>query len=208
MLKISRKERDKLLRKSDILNAAEYVFATKGYHDTAMADIAKSAQYAVGTLYLYFKDKEELYLTLIEDKLNGLILKVKEAVFKKSGAYEKLGTLIETQLAYFEENENFFHIYFSERGNYGWAIKDRMPKKAIDILFKYFDFVAEIIKDAQKENFVRNDFESRRLAFILGGMLNSVIIPWLKTESPKKERLRDLSGFVLEIFLNGMGVKK
>jgi AcrR family transcriptional regulator len=62
-MSLDRKERDRRLRESDILKAAEHVFATKGYHKAAISDIAQEAQYAVGTIYLYFKNKQELYLT-------------------------------------------------------------------------------------------------------------------------------------------------
>lgn len=63
MAAFNRKERDLLLRKTDILKAAERVFALKGYDKATIQDIAKEAEYAPGTLYLYFKDKWSLFLT-------------------------------------------------------------------------------------------------------------------------------------------------
>ena len=56
MIILSRKERDRLRRKSDILNAAEYVFVLKGCDKATMQNIAKKAEYSTGTVYLYFKD--------------------------------------------------------------------------------------------------------------------------------------------------------
>ena len=69
MVPLTRKERDRQLREQDILRAAEHVFATQGYHQATLQDIAKEAQYATGTIYLYFKDKEVLYLALLERKI-------------------------------------------------------------------------------------------------------------------------------------------
>jgi len=62
MSALSRKERDRRLRQEDILKTAEHIFAIKGYHEASIQDIAKEAQYAVGTVYLYFKTKKHYIL--------------------------------------------------------------------------------------------------------------------------------------------------
>ena len=112
MAAFDRKERDKLLRQSDILKAAEHVFATKGYHKATIQDIAEEAQYAVGTIYLHFKDKEVLYLDLIERKMANLISEVKKEVNKTKDAKEKIKVLVRQQLTYFEENQDS-RIFFA-----------------------------------------------------------------------------------------------
>jgi len=116
MAAFNRKERDKLLRKNDILKAAEGIFATKGYHEATIQDIAKAAQYAVGTIYVYFKDKEILYLELIERKVEDLISQVKKEVNNTQDPKEKIKVLVSCQLRYFEENKDFFRIYFQRSG--------------------------------------------------------------------------------------------
>lgn len=60
-----RKEREKLQKRQNIINAAERVFFSKGYDTTKMEDIAAEAEFSKGTLYLYFKSKEELYLEIV-----------------------------------------------------------------------------------------------------------------------------------------------
>ena len=109
---LPRKARDRLLRRTDILKAATRVFAEKGYHNATMSDIAKNAEYAVGTIYLYFKDKQDLYLALTEEKIDELIRRVKEKTNQADTALDKIRALIEEELSYFEENEDFFRIYF------------------------------------------------------------------------------------------------
>lgn len=208
MSTVDRKERDKNLRQSDILNAAEYVFATKGYHNSTIADIAKAAQYAVGTIYIYFKDKNELYLTLIEKKTKDLMAKVKKNTENVATPYEKLKIFIKTQLEYFEENENFFRIYFSERNASRWTIKDRMSQNAIGIYLKMLDFVTDIIKEAQKGSLIKKSFDSKMLAYMLSGMVRSIILPRLILGTPKKENVDELTDFALEVFMNGAGERK
>lgn len=64
MEKISKRERKKLERRQAIIRAAEEIFSRKGYRETTMLEIAERAGTAKGTLYLHFKSKEELYLTI------------------------------------------------------------------------------------------------------------------------------------------------
>ena len=62
---IERKEREKLARKTEIINAAEKIFFKKGFENSTMDDIAKEAEFTKKTLYSYFKSKEELYFEIM-----------------------------------------------------------------------------------------------------------------------------------------------
>ena len=207
MAAFDRKERDKLLRQNDILKAAEHVFATKGYHKATIQDIAKEAQYAVGTIYLHFKDKEVLYLDLIERKMANLISEVKKEVNKTEDAKEKIKVLVRQQLTYFEENQDFFRIYFSERGSLRWAIKNKISKSSVDKFVKYLDYITELLKDAQENFLIRKDLETKKLTYVLASMLNAVIIPWIKGTG-KKEKITDMTDFILDIFFQGAEQKQ
>ena len=204
---LPRKARDKLLRRTDILNAATRVFAEKGYHKATMSDIARQAEYAVGTIYLYFKDKQALYLALTDEKIDELIRRIKERIADAGGALEKIKALIEGEFAYFEENEDFFRIYFSEGGLDGWAIKDKPSPATVEKIMKFLDYISSIIKLAQADNVIRKELDPKRTAHLLGSMIKSVIIPWLKDKPSKKESLKWLSSFILDAFLNGTAVK-
>lgn len=204
---LPRKERDKLLRRADILKAATRVFAEKGFHKATMSDIAKQAEYAVGTIYLYFKDKQALYLALTDEKVDELIKRVKERVTNVSGGMEKIKALVEEELAYFEENDDFFRIYFSQGSLDRWAIKDKPSRETVEKMMNFLDYISGIIKKAQDENVIKNKLDPKRTAHLLGGMIKSVVIPWLKDKPAKGESLKGLSGFILDVFLNGTAVK-
>ena len=204
---LPRKVRDKLLRRADILNAASRVFAEKGFYKATMSDIAKQAEYAVGTIYLYFKDKQALYLALTDEKVEELIKRVKEKISNVHGGLEKIKALIEEELAYFEENDDFFRIYFSQGSLDRWAIKDKPSRETVEKMMQFLDFISGIIKKAQDENVIKNRLDPKRTAHLLGGMIKSVVIPWLKDKPSKNESLKGLSGFILDAFLNGTAVK-
>jgi len=203
---LSRKERDKQLRKADIMAAAERVFALKGYHEAGMQDIAKEAEYATGTVYLYFKDKQMLYFSLLEEKINGLNAILKENTAHVADAEEKLRIFVQESLNFFEQNQDFFKIFFSERSR-GQIVKDTKFSKS-PVMLRNKEFVNELIKIGQQQKVIRSDFTSKQIADILGSLFMTVIFNWLK-DSPKDERkLKDMSGFILDVFLNGAGKKR
>ena len=203
---LSRRQRDKLLRKNDILRAAEHVFALKGYYEATMQDIAKEAQYATGTVYLYFKDKAALYLSLVEQKYKDLLFILKEETAKAHGAREKLGIFIQENLSFFERNQNSFRIFFTER-NKSQTIKVSKLHD-LPIVLQHREFVAGLIKSSQDEGLIRGDFPAKQIAGILISIFMSVVFNWLRDETKSTKNLSRMSGFVLDMFLSGAGKNK
>src|SRR5512144_1398024 len=76
-----RREREKLRQRQDVLDVALCLFSEKGYHNVSMHEIAKEAEFAIGTLYKFFRNKEDLYKALIlqlSDRLHGALREVIE----------------------------------------------------------------------------------------------------------------------------------
>ena len=196
---LSRRGRDRLLRQADILRAAEHTFALKGYYEATMQDIAKEAQYATGTVYLYFKDKDALYLSLVESKYKDLLSILKEETARAQTAKDKLEIFIREQLSFFERNRDFFRIFISERNK----SVGRFHKLAVVSQLK--GLIAELIGLAQQQRIIRNDFSSEKIADILISIFMSVVFNWLKDESKGAKDLTRMSGFISDMFFNGAG---
>jgi AcrR family transcriptional regulator len=114
-----RKEREKERRKQQIVVAAKKVFSNKGFNRATMDDIAKEAELSPGTLYLYFKNKEELYASLSIRILQYLQIRVEQIVKEKEMMPEqKLDTLVEAMFEVYEFDPlviiNMFHLQSSE----------------------------------------------------------------------------------------------
>lgn len=104
-------------RRACILKAARCVFARQGYADTVVDDIAGQAGIGKGTLYLYFKSKEEIFLAaLVEDarRLNEL---TRERMLQAESWDDKLKAYVELRLEYLENHEDFIRIYLAEIRN-------------------------------------------------------------------------------------------
>ncbi len=203
---LNRRERDRLLRQADILRAAEHVFALKGYYEATIADIAKEAQYATGTVYLYFKDKDALYLSLVEQKYNGLLTILKEETDKVKSSKEKIQIFVSETISFFQRNQNFFRIFISE-GNKSHAIKMQKLHK-LPVIMQHKEFVIELIRLGQLDKIIRDDFTAKQIADILASILMSVVFNWLKDETKGSGHLSPMSGFILDMFLNGAGRNK
>ena len=196
----NRKERHRLLRKADILKAAEHIFAQKGYHNATIQDIAREAQYATGTVYLYFTDKDALYSSILEEKMQGLFSLLKEKTEKVKGIREKLEILIFENLEFFEKNHDFFRILLSEEDRL--SIKSKVAK--LPVFIRHKEYLAGIIKQAQIENIIREDIEAKQISDVFGSILTSVIFSWSEERSYKKRDLREMAALILEMFLNGV----
>ena len=205
-LSLNRKERDRLLRQVDILRAAEHVFALKGYYEATMQDIAKVAQYATVTVYLYFKDKDALYFSLFEQKLKDLLSMLKEETAKEHDARRKLEIFTIEKLSFFERNQDFFRIFVSERGKFQAMRASKDPKSRIVVQHK--EFVSELIKIGQKQKIIRGDFNSAQIADIFISIIMAVVFNWLQHGTRSLGNLKQKSGFILDMFLNGAGNNK
>jgi len=101
-------------RRACILNAARCVFARQGYSETIVDDIAGQAGIAKGTLYLYFKSKEEIYLAAFTDDARKLEELTRERMNAVNSWQDKLKAYVYVRLDYLETHQDFLRIYLAE----------------------------------------------------------------------------------------------
>ena len=142
-----RKRREREQRRRQIMQAAQKVFSHKGFTKTTMEDIAREAELSPGTLYLYFKNKDELYASLSLEVLERLYEKLKRAYVKEAKSpHARINHLKQTLFEVYEFDPlillNLFHLQSSE------ILKNLDPpilttirdysKKSLDIISKIF----------------------------------------------------------------------
>ncbi len=198
--KISRKEREYRVHREEILSAAEKAFAAKGFFPTTMSDIAREAEFGTGTLYKYFKSKEELYFTLIEEKVEKINRLVKNKLSQKGSAVERINGALVLQFEFFERNRDFFRIYISERNRFEWTVKDELGKGLHEKMVAYINLLAEVMEQGTRKGEFRR-LDPLDLAHALVGIVNSFIFEWMI--SHESYPLISKLNTVLEIFLGG-----
>jgi AcrR family transcriptional regulator len=104
-------------RTSEILAAAHRVFADKGFHEATIDAVARAANVAKGTVYLYYRSKRELYRAALKRGVLEMLEKTSVSVEAAGSTEAKILAFIETKVRYFDENRDFFKIYYSEFGN-------------------------------------------------------------------------------------------
>ncbi len=197
----SRKEREYWAHRGEILSAAEKVFAARGFFPTTMSDIARQAEFGTGTLYKYFKSKEELYFTLIDEKVEEINGLVNAELSQKNSAVERIKKVLRLQFEFFEQNRDFFRIYISERSRFEWTVKDDLGKGLHEKMVSYIDILSGVIRQGIKRGEFR-PMDPKDLAHAFVGIVNSFVFEWLI--SRERYPLVSKLDIVLEIFLSGV----
>jgi AcrR family transcriptional regulator len=106
---------EQFARRRRILDAAEGVFSARGYYEASMTEIAIRAGLAAGTIYLYFRDKADLYGSVIVEKMNEVVGRVEAALKSDPSAKLSLRAAVQALFAYHESNRQFFELFLHQQ---------------------------------------------------------------------------------------------
>ncbi len=191
------KDHDKRRR---ILDAAVSVFARKGYFASRVSDVAKKAGVADGTIYLYFRGKEDILVRLFDEVMSEHVAEARKAVHALPSAPERLLAIAERHLAVLGDNRDLAAVFqvelrqstrFMERFTASW-------------LRDYFALLDEVIAGGQRDGSLRADVNRKIAAKVLFGALDETVTSWLLSD--KRYPLKDLAGPVVNLFLRGAAV--
>jgi AcrR family transcriptional regulator len=170
-------------RTSGILEAARKVFATKGFSAATVDDVAGAAGVAKGTVYLYYESKRDIYFAALKSGIEQMYALLQEELKKAASPEEKLRTLIGVKLAYFDDNRDFFKIYYSELGN--MCIH---PGALDDFKALYLDqakVVESILREGARRRVIRA-VRAEQTAFaisdIIRGVVTQRVLGWTKSK--------------------------
>lgn len=180
-----------------ILNSAGAVFAEHGFYKATISQIAAQAGVADGTLYLYFKNKDDILYQYISYKTEVVFEKMRAAVEKGKGAEEKLRLLIRCHLEEFQSDKHMAVIFQSE-ARYLRDIQSQIK----DISKMYLDLLSDIIEQGQIEGAIRQDlFVGLVKRFILGAV-EGVISTWVSAEG--RYDLVSMADPLVDLYLTGV----
>lgn len=159
-----------------IINSAISLFAEKGFHETKVDEIAEKSNVAKGTVYLYFKSKEEI----LEKAIDFIFEKAVEnyELDEKKSFLENLKNIIQRNAEFVKKNIEFYKVMFN---NVYKARKDKSFQKKKEEIGKILSMVSNLIDKGIKEGVVRKDISIRNLSIlltnlILSSMMNIVLI--------------------------------
>jgi AcrR family transcriptional regulator len=152
-----RKTRKELLsgwRQDEILQAACSIFARLGYSATNVEDIANEAGMAKGTVYLYFKSKEEIFAAVLARDVESLTEKTIEGMSAVETFADRLTVFLNLRVAYLQHNQDFLRVYFAEFGSR--CSRSPLISEVIDKLFwRKVEFMRQCLEQAIARNEIR-----------------------------------------------------
>ncbi|GIO99016.1 fatty acid metabolism regulator protein [Paenibacillus lautus] len=181
-----------------ILQGALKVFAENGYHRSQVSKIAKAAGVADGTIYLYFKRKEDILIRLFQEKLGELVGKFHESVEGTTDAVEALRTVCSIHFSELESNPELAYVTQIELRQ-----SDLELRKEIGSALKpYIILIENILEQGIKEQKFRSDLNVKLVRNLIFGAMDEAVTSWLI--SGRKYSLSDQADETLSFFLNGV----
>jgi TetR/AcrR family fatty acid metabolism transcriptional regulator len=185
-----------------ILEAAVKVFARQGFNQSTVAQIAQEAGVADGTIYLYFKNKDDILVQFFSYRTKQVFDLFRAEVNKADNSLNKLRNLIRRHLTEFQRDRDMAVVYQVETHQ-----NSRLAESQIREMSKmYQDLISEIIEAGQQESNIRKDlYVSLVKRFILGAV-DEVINTWL--HSDRNYDLVSMADPLVELFMRGIGTSE
>mgnify|MGYP003417694695 FL=1 len=196
-LVVNNLKRDKPKYKQ-IIDAAVIAIAESGYHQAQVSKIAKQAGVADGTIYLYFKNKEDILISLFEEKMSVFVDNLKLIIKDENSASEKLGQMIEN---HFQVLANDRHLATVTQLELRQSNKE-IRLKINAILKEYLKMIDQIIIEGMVSGEFKPSMDVRIARQMVFGTIDEISTTWVMNEN--RYNLMDLAPKVKEMLLNGV----
>lgn len=170
-----RKERERLARREEILDAARQVFSARGFEKAKLEEIAEVAELGKGTIYNYFKNKEELFVSVIVRGIKRFQEFVSQAVQEQRSPEDKVSAYIDASFAFFEHHRQLFSIFELEKSNLARSLSEEMNQTFCEKEAGLIQFLEQLIFEGVQTGEFK-PVDSRKLAQTIFGMIHIACI--------------------------------
>jgi AcrR family transcriptional regulator len=203
---LTRKEREKLSRKKDIMDAAAVLFSVKGFDHTTLEEIAAKAEFGTGTIYNYFQSKEEIFRSIIESVFDANI-QLLEACSKSTNTFvDFLRLYTQRVFDYFSQNKEALLILASMY----IAIGEKAVKMKEELIASRNCDMDDIIMQKIKEGIKNKEIKKVNPEY-LGHVFHNLLFPYI-TNLIKSNKLNESEinlhvNFILDVLFNGILIR-
>jgi TetR/AcrR family transcriptional regulator, fatty acid metabolism regulator protein len=181
-----------------ILQSAIAVFAENGYFNSRVSDIAKRAKVADGTIYLYFKNKEQILMAALDSAFDTFMQTARAELAAISDPRQKLRRLAFLHLERLGANRGLAMVVQTELRQSARFLADFSHRHMV----AYFDLVRDVLHDGQAKGLFRADITDRIAANVFFGSLDSLVTSWLLSEH--EYQLSSSTDGVVDLILTGL----
>ena len=181
-----------------ILDAAVKVFARKGFYQSKVSEIAKTAGVADGTIYLYFKNKEDLLISVFEVEMQALVSKFRSAIAAEKDPPSQLRKIIAMHLSELQAYPELAAVFQVELRQSSRFMREYKKLE----LKQYLDLIGGIIEEGQRSGHFRQNLPVGLVKRAIFGTLDELVSTWVLAGN--RYDLESLADSVTDIFLNGI----
>ena len=185
-------------KRDAILRAAIDVFAERGYFNAQVADVARAAGIAAGTVYLYFKSKDDLLVSIFERSMRVALDEGRRVIAATTDPRERLRQFARLHLGRLGRDRNLavvFQVELRQSTKF-------MERFSSTLLRDYLGLIRDAIADGQSAGMFRGDIKPTVAAKVLFGALDEMATNWIL--SRRRYSLESEADAVLDLFLNGV----
>jgi TetR/AcrR family fatty acid metabolism transcriptional regulator len=184
-----------------IIDEAVIVIAQNGYYQAQVSKIAKQAGVADGTIYLYFKNKEDILISLFHEKMGYFVEQIEEELKGKTTASDKLHVLIQKHFQNLSEDVNLAIVTQLELRQSNKELRLRIN----DVLRGYLNLIDQIIIEGKENGEFLPDLNNLLARQMIFGTIDETVTTWVMNE--QKYSLPDLAPDVHRLLIGGCGLK-
>ena len=162
-------------KRERILDAAERVFARRGFYNARVADIARDAGVADGTIYLYFKSKDDLLISLFEERMERLNELLREAIDTGRDSGDRIQRFLSSYAALAQENPNVAEVLTIELRQSSKFMKEYANPRFGDFL----RMLAGIVEEGQRAGELDDNVAPQTAARALFGAIDELVLAWV-----------------------------
>ena len=182
-----------------ILRAAIKVFARSGFFNSKVADVAREAGVADGTVYLYFKNKDDILVSIFNDHMNEALANGRKSLAELDEPVEKIKKIVLAHLDGLGRERDLAIVFQVELRSSTKFMEQFSATKVTE----YLELIRGVIEEGQKRGVFRRGLNSQLVAKVLFGALDEMATNWVL--SRKRYSLASTADTVIDVFLNGIG---
>ena len=199
---LPRREREKMRQRKEVLDAALDLFSEKGYHNASMHEIARKSEFAIGTLYKFFTNKEDLYKALMLEKFDTFLEALVKAVEEPEDEIERLRNYVRAKGQIGRDNVSVVRLYFAETRGASFSIMADLDRKIRERYERLLDVLASTFKEGIKTKRFVKIADPYSLAVALESLTNAFLFLWLET--PHRHPYPESPDTILNILFKGL----
>ena len=190
-------------KRERILSSAMRVFASKGFFQSKVSDIAADAGVADGTIYLYFKSKDDLLISLFEAQMERVNSELRRAIDGAGDAREKLRSFTRAYMNLVAQNRHAAEVITIELRQSAKFMKEyKNPRFA-----EFLKTLAGVIDDGQKKGQLRPDIPPQIAARALFGALDELALMWVTSRGERFD-IRKVADWISDLVLQGLEIRR